>query len=148
MPDIDQWFPGKPVTLAEMRGRVVLLDFWATWCGPCFDAFPHLTEWHQDLSKDGLVILGVTRYYGRQVGFENDQPGEIEMIKNFRTREKLPYDLVVGKDQSIQFLYGATGLPTAVIIDRRGIIRYIETGTSPTRIEEMREMIFKLLAEK
>ncbi len=148
MPAIDQWFPGKQVTLADMRGKVVLLDFWATWCGPCFEAFPALTEWQQDHEKDGLVILGVTRYYDAQVGFKDNIPGETGMLKSFRDKHKLLYDFVVAKDQSIQILYGATSLPTVVFIDRKGIIRYIETGTSPTRVEQMREMMLKLLAEK
>ena len=148
LPLVDQWFPGKPKTIAELKGKVVLLDFWATWCGPCFEAFPSLKEWHQDFSRDGLVILGVTRYYGRVNGPWVDNPGEIAELKSFREAEQLPYDFVVGKDSSIQLAYGATSLPTAVLIDRKGVIRYIETGTSATRLAQIREMIVKLMAEK
>jgi len=148
LPAVDQWFPGKPKTFAELKGKVVLLDFWATWCGPCFEAFPSLKEWHQDFSREGLVTLGVTRYYGRVDGPWVDNPGEIEELKSFREAEKLPYDFVVGKDSSIQLAYGATSLPTAVLIDRKGVIRYIETGTSTARLTQIREMILKLLAEK
>ena len=90
----------------------------------------------------------MTRYYEAQVGFKDNIPGETAMLKSFREKHKMPYDFVVAKDQSIQFLYGATALPTAVLIDRKGTIRYIETGTNPTRVEEMREMMLKLLAEK
>jgi predicted transcriptional regulator len=65
-----------------------------------------------------------------------------------REKQKLPYDFVVFDDQQTQMAYAATGLPTAVIIDRKGKIRYIESGTSTTRLEDMRQMIIKLLAEK
>lgn len=147
LPAIDQWFPGTPTTMASLRGKVILLDFWATWCGPCFEAYPSLIEWHQDFTRDGLEILGVTRYYGNINGMPADNPSEIAFFKQFRMRERLPYDFVVAKDQSSQNLYGATALPTAVLIDRKGVIRYIEAGTSSTRIEQMRLMLVKLLAE-
>lgn len=145
---VDQWFPGEPKTLADLKGKVVLLDFWATWCGPCFDAFPSLTEWHQDLAREGLVVLGFTRYYGRADGLDADELHEAAFLKRFREKQRLPYDFVVAKDAQTQNLYTATALPTTVLIDRKGRIRYIESGTNPTRIAEMREMVLKLLAEK
>lgn len=145
---VDQWFPGKPETLASLKGKVVLLDFWATWCGPCFDAFPALSEWNQELAADGLVVLGVTRYYGKADGLESDPPHEIEFLKRFKQKQKLPYDFVVMKDQETQILYSATALPTTVLIDRKGVIRHIESGTNPARIAELREMVLKLLNEK
>jgi thiol-disulfide isomerase/thioredoxin len=145
---VDKWFPGTAKTLGSLRGKVVLLDFWATWCGPCYDAFPSLAEWHRDHSAEGLVILGMTRYYGQGEGFSMDNAGEIEFLKRFKDKHGLPYDFVVARDQTTQQLYAATGLPTAVLIDRKGVIRYIESGTNPTRVEELREVMLRLLAEK
>jgi thiol-disulfide isomerase/thioredoxin len=146
-PEFDVWLPGKPVTFAQLRGKVVMIDFWAMWCGPCITAFPSIKEWHQEFGKDGFEILGATRYYGDEVGAKTPNE-EIDLLKAFRAKYALPYDFVVAKDQILQNLYGATALPTAVLIDRKGIIRYIETGTGPTRLVEMRAMIVKLLAEK
>ncbi len=148
LPLADQWFPGSPKTLADYKGKVVLLDFWATWCSPCIEAFPHLIEWYQDHNRDGFEILGVTRYYGEVNGSPADVKTETTFLKQFRQRERLPYDIVVMKDQAAQFLYGATALPTAVLIDKKGVVRYIEAGTNSSRIGQMREVLLKLLAEK
>jgi thiol-disulfide isomerase/thioredoxin len=142
------WFPGKQRSLASLKGKVVLLDFWATWCGPCYETYPSLIEWQQEFSPAGFEILGITRYYGRSNGLPANQAAELDYLKQFRTKEKLTYDLIVGSDQSMQFAYAATSLPTTILIDRKGIIRYIESGTSPERLEQIRLMIIKLLAEK
>ncbi len=148
MTSVDQWFPGTRKTFAEMKGKVILLDFWATWCQPCIEAFPAVKEWHQDFGRDGIEILGITRYYGEAEGLKVDNEAELAYFKRFRDKHGLPYDLIVSRDQGIGMQYGVTALPTTVIIDRKGIIRYIETGTSPTRLEEIRAEIEKLIAEK
>jgi len=145
---IDQWFPGTQKKFADMKGKVILLDFWATWCGPCYEAFPLLKEWNQDHAREGLVILGVTKYYGKANGLAVDELGEIESLKRFRETHKLPYDFVVANGASSQLLYGATALPTTILIDRKGVIRYAESGTSQVRLAQIREMMLKLLAEK
>lgn len=148
LPLADQWFPGDRRSLASLKGKVVLLDFWAMWCQPCFEAFPHLIEWQQEYADEGFEILGITRYYGTVNGMPADHVAEVAELKRFRARERLPYDFVVGDGQAMQLLYGATGLPTAVLIDRKGVVRYLETGTSASRLEQMREMIVKLILEK
>ncbi len=146
--DIDRWLPGNAQTLTSLRGKVILLDFWATWCVPCIEALPSLIEWHQTFQKDGLEILGVTKYHGQAEGFRVDNAAEIDFLQRFKRANRLPYSFVVAKHTGNQLTYGATAIPTAVLIDRKGVIRYINTGSSKSREEEIREMIVKLLAEK
>ena len=146
--DVDKWFPGQMKTLASLRGKVVLLDFWATWCVPCIEAFPSLIEWHQTYKNEGFEVLGVTRYYRQAEGFRVDEETELDYLERFRRAERLPYDFVVGKNGENQKNYGASSIPTVVLIDRRGIIRYVDTGSSKTREKELENLIVELLAEK
>jgi thiol-disulfide isomerase/thioredoxin len=145
--DIDSWFPGNAQTLGNLRGKVVLLDFWATWCSPCIEAFPSLIELHQTFQKDGLEILGMTKYHGFADGVRVDNATEYDFLQRFRQKNRLPYDFVVAKHTGNQLTYGATAIPTTVLIDRKGVVRYVEAGAGESREEEIREMVVKLLAE-
>lgn len=146
--NIERWFPGQTQTFSSLRGKVVLLDFWATWCAPCIAAFPSLVEFHDTYQRDGLVILGVTRYYGEVQGMSADENAEFDYLQKFRKTYNLPYDFVVARGQTNQIAYGANGIPTAVLIDRKGVVRYVETGTSANRESELQKAIENLLAEK
>ena len=146
--NIERWFPGTAQTFSNLRGKVILLDFWAIWCAPCIAAFPSLVELHDTYKRDGLVILGVTRYYGAVQGMLADENTEFNYLQNFRKTYNLPYDFVVAKGQANQTAYGANGIPTAVLIDHKGIVRYVETGTSENREAQLQKAIINLLAEK
>jgi thiol-disulfide isomerase/thioredoxin len=69
-PEIEfkEWIGENQATLSELRGKVVLLDFWATWCGPCISTFPRLRGWHKKYSGGDFVLIGVTQYFGEQDG--------------------------------------------------------------------------------
>ncbi|HQZ81668.1 MAG TPA: TlpA disulfide reductase family protein [Pyrinomonadaceae bacterium] len=143
---VDVSFPGRQ-TLASLKGKVVLLDFWAIWCVPCIEAMPDLKEWHEMFSRDGFEIVGITRYYGEPEGLPANKKDELALIKAFREKHKMPYDIPVALDQRNQLAYGATRLPTAVILDRKGVVRFVESGTSPLRLAQIEAAIKKLLEE-
>lgn len=140
-------FPTDSAKLSKLRGKVVMLDFWATWCLPCFDAFPKLIEWQKRFDGD-LAILGVTRLYGNIGGVEVDEKTEISELKKFREEQGLNYQIVVARDIDAELSYGVRALPTVVLIDRAGKIRYIESGSSNARLEKMRLKLEELVSEK
>ena len=117
---------GNTVTLEQMRGRVVLLNFWGTWCGPCRKEIPDFINLMKKYNQDGLEIIGVTL-----------TSGPPENIKAFADKWGINYKLLTdiegNETQTVTALYGQatgkriTGIPTTFIIDREGIIqkRYV-----------------------
>lgn len=146
--EVNSWIPTQSHTLESLRGKVIVLDFWATWCGPCYETFPVLSDLQNVYQKDGLEVLGITRFYGSAEGEDVTEIEEIKFLQTFKEKHKLPYSFVISQNNTNQIVYGAGALPTAVIIDRKGIIRYIETGTNSTRGDEIQAVVEKLLAEK
>ena len=142
------WVEQSPVKLSELRGRVVLLDFWATWCGPCLRSFPHLIEWHEKYKDRGLVVLGLTKFYGEGNGQEMKPAEELSFIGRFRKMHNLPYGMAVADGDDNHIRYGVTAIPTAVLIDRQGVIRLLTTGVGGGNEAEMSEAIEKVIEEK
>jgi cytochrome c-type biogenesis protein len=111
-PDIElKSITGEPLRLSDLRGRVVLLNFWATWCMPCRKEIPDLNNMHHDLEAQGLTVVGV---------LWDDADADINA---FRNEIKMDYELVVGESSIGDKFGGIQGLPTTFIIDRDGRIR-------------------------
>jgi peroxiredoxin len=126
---------GKPLSLKDFRGKVVFLNFWATWCPPCIEEMPAMEKLHQELEKDGLVMLAV-----------NFQEGP-ERVKEFFTQHNLTFTPLLDRDGKVTEQYQAWGLPVSVVINKRGQIAARATGSKDWHSDEARQFFKKLLAD-
>jgi cytochrome c biogenesis protein CcmG/thiol:disulfide interchange protein DsbE len=102
---------GKPVKLSDYRGKVVLLNFWATWCGPCKFEIPWLIEFEQKYKDRGFAVIGVSM----------DEDGW-DVVRPYLTKAKVNYRVLLGDDAVAQKYGGVEALPTSFVIDREGKI--------------------------
>jgi peroxiredoxin len=101
---------GKQVRLSSLKGKVVLIDFWATWCGPCRIEMPNIQKLHRELKGRGLVVLGV------------NQGEDADKVRPFLKKYAYDFPVLLDRQQSVAGLYKVSGIPTMVIIDRTGTI--------------------------
>ncbi|HEX7335437.1 MAG TPA: TlpA disulfide reductase family protein [Pyrinomonadaceae bacterium] len=150
LPEIvaNEWIEQQPVKLTDLRGQVVLLDFWAPWCGPCRYTLPNMSRWQTTFKNKRFVILGLTKYYGHGDGEALSPPEELVYLKEFKKRNRLPYGFVISDSNTNEFNYGVFAIPTSFLIDRKGVVRYISLGASEEEIALLEEMIKKLIEEK
>lgn len=146
--EVARWIDHRPVKLADLRGRVVLLDFWATWCGPCRVTMPQLSVLHERFNARGLTVVGLTQLEGAGPGTARGEADELGQLRAFKKDLKLPYGFAVAADASNHLRYGVRVIPTAFLIDRRGRVRYIDAGASVTPDESLARKIEQLLDEK
>jgi thiol-disulfide isomerase/thioredoxin len=108
---------GKAVKLSDYRGKVVLLNFWATWCGPCKIEIPWFVEFEQKHKDQGFAVLGVSM----------DEEGW-EIVKPYLTDAKVNYRVLLGTDSVAQLYGGVDSLPTSFMLDREGRIASVHVG--------------------
>ena len=154
---VKTWVNGTPLTAGDLQGKVVLLDFWAVWCGPCIVTFPHLREWQEKYGDKGLVIIGLTRYYkwnwDDEAGYAARPEGEAvaedeeqEMLKKFAAYYHLKHRFAIQEEgDSLDEYYGVSGIPHVVVLDKEGKIRMIRVGSGKQNAEDIDKLLAELL---
>lgn len=118
---------GQAVSSDQFKGKVVVIDFWATWCGPCRQEIPGYVDLQKKYGADGLVIIGVSL----------DQAGPA-VVAEFMKKFGVNYPMVMGDDDVQAAFGGMEAIPTTFLIDRAGRIRDRKVGTEPTEVYEQK----------
>ena len=131
-----QTLDGKEVTLSKLKGKVILLDFWATWCAPCRESIPHLIQLYKTYQKNGLEVIGM-----------NMDRGDMDTVRHFIKSIDIPYPIVITPDH-VERSYGVIGLPTTILIDKEGKIREKILGFTSEIAKQMTAKVVDLISEK
>jgi peroxiredoxin len=123
---------GKTVKLSDFRGKAVMVDFWATWCGPCQIEIPWFIDFERKYKDQGFAVIGVAM----------DDEGW-PVVKPFLEQMKMNYRVVIGNDRTADLYGGIEALPTTVLIDRDGRIASMHVGLAGKK--EFQDAIEKLL---
>ena len=131
LPDLN----GGRVSLASLEGKVLVVDFWATWCGPCIKEIPEYAEFWRKNQPRGVEVLGVV--------MDSGSPDE---ILDFVREYKIPYRQLLG-DEDVAGEFGVNqGFPTTFVIDGKGVIRSKILGSPPTKFDKLQETVDAALA--
>ena len=127
---------GPPVSLAALRGQVVLVNFWATWCGPCRKEMPLLEQIHRKYAPLGFTLLGIN--------VEEDTTH----MEAFLGDVPVTFPVLLDPANHVSKLYDVAAMPSTVIIDRKGQVRYIHQGWQPGDESRYQDVIRQLIRER
>jgi thiol-disulfide isomerase/thioredoxin len=124
-----------PLSLAEFKGQVVMLNFWASWCGPCREEMPILEGIHRKYKPLGFTLLGV-----------NVEP-DAKAAEAFLKATPVSFPVAYDPESKVSRLYEVAGMPSTVIVDRKGTVRYVHRGYKPGDENEYLNQIRALVRE-
>jgi thiol-disulfide isomerase/thioredoxin len=126
---------GDPVSLAGLKGQVVLINFWASWCGPCRQEMPILDQLYRKYKAAGFTLLGV-----------NVEPKPGDAI-SFLKATPVSFPILFDTQSKVSTLYEVSGMPSTVIVDRKGNVRYVHHGYKPGDESQYLDQIRSLMRE-
>jgi peroxiredoxin len=126
---------GKPLALDDLKGQVVLINFWASWCGPCRQEMPILDQLYRSYQAAGFTLLGV-----------NVEPSAGDAQK-FLKGTPVSFPILFDPQSKVSKLYEVSGMPSTIIVDRKGNVRYVHHGYKPGDEGEYLDQIRALTAE-
>ena len=126
---------GSNLRLEEYRGQVVLINFWASWCGPCRQEMPLLDRLHHRYEDTGFAVLGV------------NVEGEAAPAQEIVDKTNVTFPILIDDSQKVSELYNLQAMPSTVVIDRDGVVRYIHLGYKPGDEAKYVEVVKKLIRE-
>ena len=126
---------GKDISLSQYQGQVVMINFWASWCGPCRQEMPVLDKLYTKYKPMGFTMLGVN--------VEPDSKAAIDWLKE----TPVSFPILFDKDSKVSKLYEVAGMPSTVIIDRAGKVRVLHRGYKPGDENEYMDSIRTLVRE-
>lgn len=127
---------GREITLSQLKGKVVVLDFWATWCAPCRESIPHLIQLYNNYRENGLELIGV-----------DVDKGDAETVRRFVDSMNIPYPIVVASEEVVRN-YRVSGIPATILIDKKGEIRGKIAGFNNAIAQELTAKVAELTSEK
>ena len=125
-----------PLSLAQLRGQVVMVNFWASWCGPCREEFPLLDQIYRKYKSAGFTLLGV-----------NVEP-DAKDADGFIAGTPVSFPILFDHDSTVSKLYRVDGMPSTALIDRHGVLRWVHRGFKPGDENEYLSQLRALLREK
>ena len=123
------------VDLKDLRGKVVYVDFWASWCGPCAKSFPFMNQLHRNLKERGLEVVAV------------NVDEQIADAEDFLSKQPAEFRIALDSQQACAKTFDVQAMPSTYLVDRKGVIRHVHMGFRATDTDNLQSQVDQLLSE-